>query len=59
MLTHALRMPNAKEVFFCGGCGVFPPPSLNEIKNTSFIEKTGFCEGGGFAPALAVHALFL
>jgi len=38
MLTHALRMPNAKEVFFVGLMG-FPPthPRVkNEVKNTSF-----------------------
>jgi len=25
MLTHALRMPNAKEVFFLSGFRVYPP----------------------------------
>jgi hypothetical protein len=39
MLTHALRMPNAKEVFFMGFSGLpaHPPPSKNEVKNTSFL----------------------
>jgi hypothetical protein len=27
MLTHALRMPNAKEVFFCGFIGFTHPPA--------------------------------
>jgi hypothetical protein len=40
--THALRMPNAKEVFFMGFMGLpaQPPTSENEVKNTSF-----YCTG--------------
>jgi hypothetical protein len=36
--AHALRMPNAKEVFFMGFSGLpaHPPTSKNEVKNTSF-----------------------
>ena len=38
MLTHALRMPNAEEVFFMGFSGLptHPPTGKNEVKNTSF-----------------------
>jgi hypothetical protein len=40
--THALRMPNAKEVFFVGVSGLptHPPTSENEVKNTSFYLRS-------------------
>jgi hypothetical protein len=57
MLTHALRMPNAKEVFFMGLMGLpTHPPTSERVKNTSFYFMACFYaffyEGGGEAPAL-------
>jgi len=48
--THALRMPNAKEVFFMGlmGLPTHPPTGKNEVKTLLCIEKM-----------VVVHALFL
>jgi hypothetical protein len=45
LLTHALRMPNAKEVFFYGVIGLahLPAPSENEVKNTSFLCVLHVC----------------
>jgi hypothetical protein len=41
MLTHALRMPNAEEVFFMGlmGLPAHPPAGENGVKNTSFFVR--------------------
>jgi len=55
--THALRMPNAKEVFFVGFSDLpTHPPTSERVKNTSFYFMACFYaffyEGGGFAPAL-------
>jgi len=50
--THALRMPNAKEVFFCGVSGLptHPPTSENEVKNTSLYVLCVFLRGRGRSP---------
>jgi hypothetical protein len=55
-------MPNAKEVFFMGlmGLPAHPPPSSNEVKNTSFYDiyrflrrYAGIFARAGLRPALA------
>jgi len=59
--THALRMPNAKEVFFMGllGLPTHPPPSSNEVKNTSFLYSVRVFARAGLRPALAsIRKLF-
>jgi hypothetical protein len=56
--THALRMPNAKEVFFMGllGLPTHPPTSENEVKNTSFYSLCKFLRGRGEAPPSQLFA---
>jgi hypothetical protein len=48
-------MPNAKEVFFMGlmGFPTHPPPSENEVKNTSFLYSVRVFARAGLCPALA------
>jgi hypothetical protein len=48
-------MPNAKEVFFMGlmGFPTHPPPSENEVKNTSFLYSVRVFARAGRSPALA------
>jgi len=62
--THVLRMPNAKEVFFMGlmGLPTHPPPSSNEVKNTSFLLFVGIFESlyeGGALPRPRIYLLIV
>jgi hypothetical protein len=60
MLTHALRMPNAEEVFFMGlsGLPTHPPPSRNEVKNTSFLLNMQVFARAGASPPPSQFMLY-
>jgi hypothetical protein len=53
MLTHALRMPNAKEVFFLGFLS-FPPTRPQRLKGKKhfflFMSILGVLRGRGLRP---------